>query len=381
MTDRAADPPRRALLWLAILLTLTACAPRARLVVVPEAGEIGTTHTLFVATTRAREAEAKGIEPFGAVRSETLRRARVAVSVPPAHQLGDITYPGARPDPRTEFVASEIREYDRAAQFRRDLGAALRRLPPARRQAVVFVHGFNTNFAEGVYRFAQLLHDFEIDGVPVHYSWPSLASPLGYQYDRDSTVFSRDGLEETLRDVARAGAPSITIVAHSLGAFLAMETLRQLAIGGDKDTLQRIDGVILLSPDIDVDVFRAQVRRLPRLPQPFVIITSRRDRALKLSALLTGQDQRLGNLRDVWRVADLDVTILDTSEFDDGDALRHFQVASSPVLIQILRSLRRVDNAFAGDVSGRTGLFPGTVLTVQRATAIILAPMGAPTTR
>ena len=77
---------------------------------------------------------------------------------------------------------------------------ALAAKAPQDREVLLFVHGYNNNFAEGVYRVAQFSHDLEIPGAVVHYAWPSAAKPLGYVYDRDSALFARDGLERLIDD-------------------------------------------------------------------------------------------------------------------------------------------------------------------------------------
>jgi esterase/lipase superfamily enzyme len=174
--------------------------------------------------------------------------------------------------------------------------------------------------------------------------------------------------------VRAAGADHVTLVAHSMGALLAMETLRQGAIGGAR---RLVDAVVLFSPDIDIELFHAQATRIGPLPQPFVIFTSRRDRALLLSARLTGQRERLGNLQSLDGLAALDVLVLDTSAFNDGSALNHFPLARSAALMSLFSSVGAVDAALGRDQAGRVGLFPGTVLTLQNATAIILSPVTA----
>ena len=73
-------------------------------------------------------------------------------------------------------------------------------------EAIIYVHGFNNTFADGVYRIAQLSHDFGFDGVAVHYSWASAGSALGYEFDRDSVLAGRDGLERLIETVPAAGA-------------------------------------------------------------------------------------------------------------------------------------------------------------------------------
>ena len=38
---------------------------------------------------------------------------------------------------------------------------------------VVFVHGFNVNFEDAVYRTAQITYDLQFDGAPFLFSWPT----------------------------------------------------------------------------------------------------------------------------------------------------------------------------------------------------------------
>lgn len=359
-------------LLLAIVL-IAACTPRGDVVVAPEAAAIGSPQVIFIGTTRQRDGSAGG---FGSERQrDTVTFARYTVSVPPERDLGEIAFPGRDGvDPSEDFVTTEALVYDGAAGFRAGLGAALAAEPKGRREVTVFTHGFNNTFAEGLYRVAQMAHDLEVPGVAVHYSWPSSGKPLAYVHDRDSALFARDGLERLLEEVVAAGAERVVIVGHSMGAALTMETLRQISIRGNTRVKSRISGVVLLSPDLDVDVFHAQARAAEPLPQPFLIFTSRRDKALMLSARLTGMGQeRLGNIEDLSRIGDLKVTVIDVAAFSVGDG--HFNVGTSPALIRLLSRIGDVDAAYGRDRTGRTGLLPGVVLTIQNATQVVLTPV------
>jgi esterase/lipase superfamily enzyme len=363
--------------WLiaAVFFAATAsCGPRGGITVAPQARAIGTIEPIFIGTMRGRDPETG--EEFGRHRVREIRFARVDVSVPPKRKPGEIKWPrrGRIPDPATDFLAADQLIFASETAFRDDLRAALaQRGGP--REAVIFVHGFNTTFAEGTYRFAQLGHDLKVDAALVHFSWPSRGSPLAYVYDRDSVHYARDGLEKLIGEVEAAGARRVLIVGHSMGSFLVMETLRQIAIGKRHDLLGKIRGVVLMSPDIDVDVFHEQTWRIRKLPQPFLIFTSKKDKALGLSARLTGERDRLGNLADPREVADLDVTLVDTTAFSVGGG--HFNVGNSPALIAILGNIGDVDAAFAAEASGKTGLLGGVVLTVQDATQIVMSPVTA----
>lgn len=358
-----------------IVLSIAGCEPRGSIVIDPAAASVGDVETVFIGTTRGADPETG--EEFGKIRNQEIRFVRLDVSIPPDRKLGEIKWPRpvGRPDPMTQFLAVDEDIYPKAADFRADLARALAKEARGAREAVVYVHGFNNNFAEGTYRLAQLGHDLGTRGVSVHYSWPSRGHPLAYAYDRDSALFARDGLEDLLREVEAAGAEHMLLVAHSMGAALTMETLRQLAIEKNHSLLNKISGVALISPDIDVDVFRAQAIRVGNLPQPFIIFTSKRDHALALSSRLTGQHDRLGNVTDIEEVADLKVTVLDTTAFSTGAG--HFNAGNSPALLLMLGRLSEIDTAFTGDRTGRPGLLPGAVLTLQNATQIILSPVAA----
>ena len=346
---------------------LVACAPRGAITLEPAAAAVGFVTPVFIGTTRVLTAG-----EFGSERSEEMHFARFDISIPPMRSAGEINWPSrfAPADPRRHFLTTKEVLYPQATNFRADLK---RQLAANGNEAVIFIHGYNNNFSEGLYRIAQFSHDLQLPGAVVHYAWPSAAKPLGYVYDRDSSLFARDGLEQLLAEVAAAGAQRILLVAHSMGSNLAMEALRQSAIRGDRRVLNRLAGVILISPDIDVELFRVQARAVGKLPQPFLIVGSDRDKLLGLSARLTGQTERLGSLSDVSRVADLKVTFLDVGDFSEGAG--HFTLGDSPALIKLIDSVAQIEGAFESDRARRIGLVSGVVMTVQNATQIVLSPV------
>lgn len=353
-------------LLLIFAVFLSACAPRGDLLVAPDIASVGNDVEVFIATSRRMLI---GRDP-GPYRSDHPAYMSRTVAVPPDREPGSLTLASDPIDPTTEFFATNSTRFADRSAFQRNIARAVGARPRGSRDVVVYVHGFNNTFAEGVLRIAQLSNDLEIPGVAVHYSWPSAGNPLGYGYDRDSVLFARDGLEVLLRTVANTGAERVLVVAHSMGGLLTMEALRQIAIAEPNWPSREIYGVVLFSPDIDIEVFRSQARRIDPLPERFAIFVSERDRALRLSARLTGQTSRLGNIADAEALSELDVVLLDISEFSSGAG--HFTAANSPTMLALLRRLSEVERAFEGDRAGRTGVLPGTVLTVQSATNILL---------
>lgn len=357
-------------LLFSLLTLLAACGATPRLVVTPDVAPGAGQRTVYVATNRTYEDR-----HFSAGRERALEYTRFSVSIPPNREVGEITWPrGPVANPETDFTVTEADRYSGAEAFRNDIHNALMALPPSDREVVVFVHGYNSNFAAGLMRAAQMAHDYDTPGLVTHFAWPSAGQPLGYAFDRESAMFSRDALETFLRDLDRAGATRILLVAHSLGAHLTMETLRQIRLSGNDAVLDSLSGVALVSPDIDIELFQSQARAVSPLPEPFVVITSRNDRALRVSAGLTGRQNRLGNLGEPEDVAEFPITLIDISAFRSGagDWSNHSTFATSPSLIHMFRGLPEIGR---GEIDVPVDLWTGTVLTVRNATQILLTPV------
>ncbi len=352
------------------LILLGACSPRGELAY----GPLPESRTLPIFIGSTRGASEPGDEGLGSRRFAGLKLARYDVAIPPDHRRGTLSVPTPHKaaDPQSDFLVAQSQRYSTDAAFRAALRAQLAKTSG---EAIVFTHGYNTNFAEGLFRFAQLGADFDLPGTLVHYSWPSQARVMGYAYDHDSALYARDGLADLLNEIRRAGAKLIILVGHSMGGFLTMEAMRQLATSGDRETLNRIGGVILISPDIDVDVFREEARQIGRLPQPFFVFASQKDKALRISAQIAGEETRLGNLTDLSRVSDLQVTLVNTAAFDTQGG--HFNVGNSPALIEILRKSQGLARSLERDQSRHRDPFASAALTVRTATQIVLEPIEA----
>jgi len=119
-------------------------------------------------------------------------------------------------------------------------------------------------------------------------------------------------------------------------------------------------------------VFKSQASTFGDLPQPFLILSSSRDRALRLSSFITGEPNRLGNITDIGEVSDLEVYVIDIAAYSTGSG--HFTIGDSPELITLLNNIGSVQAAFDKDKAGRVGLLPGLVLTARKATAIVVSP-------
>jgi esterase/lipase superfamily enzyme len=341
----------RVFVWLLLAtlpVALSGCAGQTSHIllakeVVPVADtQLAGKHEIFVATTRA--AAANKAEVFDGNRSPELGLVKVDVTVPALHKVGALERPKrGKLDPSRTFAATSVTAYKEDA-FEQALRADI-----ARRggRALVFIHGFNTRFDDSVYRMAQLVHDAEYPGTPVLFSWASAGRITDYVYDNNSATAARDRLEQTLRIVVRAGAKRVDIIAHSMGNWVTMEALRQLAITNDRDLDGRLGDVLLASPDIDVDVFKSQMQRYGKPKKPFVVMLSGDDRALLISSLIAGNRPRVGDYGNAEELAELGVVVVNVSGVAAGDRLNHSKFADNPVIVKLLGARLREGDALA----------------------------------
>lgn len=219
-----------------------------------------------------------------------------------------------------------------------------------REDVVIFVHGYNTNYAESVLRMAQLLADNPFKGEAVLFAWPSDGELSGYVADKDAATFARDHLVKLLVEIAaNPHYRQITLTAHSMGCWLTMEALRQLRLTGRDKVLARLGPVILAAPDIDLDVFSAQAGAVGRMEPPLTILASPDDRALEFSDRLGGDRARLGGLdvRDprIQQLAqDYGIRIIDISGSAATDSLNHDRYIGATAALKAAMAARKPQN-------------------------------------
>ena len=324
---------------LVALALLTACAGRPSGVLLPIADAApvaGTTRVdMLVATTR-KSATDRGVL-FSGERGEAVTYTDLAVSIPPdaTRQPGTVQWPERLPgNLATDFVALRADPVDRSMVAAWTGRAGRGR---GKRHVLVFVHGFNNKFEDAVFRFAQIVHDSGAEVAPVLFTWPSRGSVLAYGYDRESTNFSRNGLETLLRDLAKdPNVGEVTVLAHSMGNWLTLESLRQMAIR-DRRIAPKIKNVILAAPDVDMDLARGAFRDMGKDRPRLTLMVSGDDQALAVSRLVWGDSVRLGAIdpnAEPYR-SELErenIGVLNLSSVKSDDALNHGKFASGDVV-------------------------------------------------
>ncbi|TFF25090.1 alpha/beta fold hydrolase [Jiella endophytica] len=348
-----------------VVLLVAGCAGVPRTTLQPVEATAPGTHEvdMLVATTRT-PSDVPG-EVFGDGRGSSLSVENIVVSVPPdsVRKPGEVIYPKENPgDPAREFVATKIEPLDRAGVRR-----WYQRVASPQKRVIIFVHGFNNSYEDAVLRFAQIRTDLTVNAAPVLFTWPSGGSVFDYLYDRDSANYSRDALEAIIESVsANPNVEDVTLLAHSMGGWLAMEAVRQLAIRHGH-VPKKLSNIVLASPDIDFDVFFTQLNQIGDASRRITIFTATDDVALRVSRRIAGDTQRLGAI-DITRpsvrqaLLSRGITAIDLSNGNSSDGLNHMNFADSPEMVKAIgRRLVAGDN-ISGSRPGFTDTVGATAL-------------------
>lgn len=349
---------------------LAGCSPRPKLFSAPFVGQPNT-RSVLVATNRTMEPDPK--VQFIEGRSDTLAYLQYDISIPGERKLGEYSFPTCKLDPAKQFYVARTQKFEGPVDFSQGVNKAIKTSVDDSGNLLVFVHGYNMSYPGAVFRAAQVSTDFNLEIPIVLFSWPSAARASRYAYDRDSALYARSALADTLATLSRTQARKITLLGHSMGGFLVMEALKRLTLEGDVHTLSRIDGAVLAQPDIDVDVFRAQMADLDLKKQFIMVMNSDRDRALRLSSVLTGGHARVGASGDIEDLRELGAIVLDVSDLGSRDFLQHDTYVSSPALLSMIRSGKLTKRIIEG-APGQDLLIEGIKLTGQAALAIAYLP-------
>jgi esterase/lipase superfamily enzyme len=365
-----------ALVSIAIMaVSLGACAGRpSEAVLIPVNAPVNGEKSVQVLAATTRERVKDSEIGFTADRAGSVNYQQYAIAIPPDHLPGKIEWPSQTPgNPQTDFVVVENRPLSEA-DFAKAIETQLASRGNKSGDVLVFVHGYNTNHPEAVFRVAELAADLRSrGGAAVLFSWPSRASVTDYVTDRESATYSRDYLEHVLNEIA--GIPdvrSIYLVAHSMGNWLAVETLRQAKLRARSPFLKKLKEVVLLAPDIDVNVFRTQLDAIGKLNRPIIVAVSKDDLALATSERLAGGVPRVGNVlidnpRAQAAIKRYGLDVVDLSQVKSEDYFAHSKFADA------LPELQNIAQTGGGGRSRNPGAAAG-VFVLNGAGQLLSAP-------
>lgn len=229
---------------------------------------------------------------FNAERGEGLTFGVARVSIPRRHRRGCIERPSwwkleFSEDPRKHIVVRDVLTMAEEAFVTR-LGEALRDQP--RREAFLFVHGFNVSFTHACRRVAQVAYDLQ-HFVPVLFSWPSRGQVVDYVADSTAVKWCEPHLRHVVQLLlAHTELHRLHVIGHSMGTQAVAAVVRDL-VGDD-----RVREIVLAAADIDRQTFEEQIAPAFSLGRPrATVYVSEVDQALQLSKSLNRGYERLGD--------------------------------------------------------------------------------------
>jgi esterase/lipase superfamily enzyme len=267
------------------------------------------------------------------------------VTLPPLHRVGQLERPSLV---HLEFVeradrhvmVHDIRPLGTEAYFDQ---LRTRLSTSAGKSAMVFIHGYNVQFEDGLQRTAQIAYDLQFDGPAILFSWPSHGKLAAYLKDAEHAAQSVEPLERFLADIKqRTQAEHIHIIAHSMGNRVLLEALHRIAQQRPHEQ-PWFGQVVMAAPDVEVERFReVYLPMLPQVARQATLYASSMDRALVASTKVNGEP-RIGlvgpHLHDLLGIHTIDVTPVDTS------LLGHSYYGSHPLLLKDLRALIELGSA------------------------------------
>ncbi|MEO1610090.1 MAG: alpha/beta hydrolase, partial [Pseudomonadota bacterium] len=230
---------------------------RERLARMPEPG---TRHIpVYFATTRARSDQD---QTYGGDDSDVLSFGRITMQVPEEtiqklaeRRAQSLILSKSRDKISAADVFKRVRHRALTSdQLAASLKASISRSALFKKQALIFVHGFNVDFDEATQRISQVAFDLEFDGALIAFSWASLGrgNPIAYARDRGRADKSVARFVAML-DQLSSKFPNVTlhIMAHSMGNRILTRALHQISERPQDAKRPKIGEVILAHADVD----------------------------------------------------------------------------------------------------------------------------------
>lgn len=226
------------------------------------------------------------------------------VSIPKGHIQGEMERPEDfwiikfLENADMHVMVQSIRPMDEPS-FMQLFGETIKSTP--KKNALLFIHGYNNSFEDAARRTAQIAWDLQFDGFPGFFSWPSAARKREYFSDEASARSSMPAMVEFLEKlILEPQLEQLHIIAHSMGTLITTLSLNELRDGGTVDTvIHKIQQLILGAADIDQTEFRNNI--LPKFKNIGLrrtLYTSDHDIAMKASSKFRIGRLRLGQIAE-----------------------------------------------------------------------------------
>ena len=271
---------------------------------------------------------------FERSQSGELQYGECTISIPKIHKMGKLESPSLlmlefRPNPEKHIVLTRTMSYSEEWFFD---GVRASVAKSAKKEAFVFVHGYNVSFEDAARRTGQIAFDLGFIGAPIFYSWPSNDKITNYIKDETNITWSTPHLQRFLTLLSQnSGAVRIHIIAHSMGNRAVCDALKALSY--DQGNSVKFNHLVLAAPDIDAETFQELATTLQRLAARVTVYESSKDKALFASKKIHGNARAGEPLLIIPGLDTIDASLIDT------DFLGHSYFSETWPLLSDIHSL------------------------------------------
>ncbi|MEL7478918.1 MAG: alpha/beta hydrolase [Pseudomonadota bacterium] len=223
------------------------------------------------------------------------------VSIPRDHRMGELESPSIwrleiNEDPEKHIVLLDIKEMEKNTYFEK---ISERLKNSKKKNAFIYIHGYNVTFKDAARRSAQMAYDLGFDGIPVFYSWSSHGSKAKYTFDEVNIKWSEYNIKSFLTDfLQRSDVENVYLIAHSMGNRALTRAYIEVA-NSSPHLGAKIKEVILAAPDLDAEIFKRDIApALAKAGSPVTLYASSEDIPLKASKAIHGGHPRAGDSGD-----------------------------------------------------------------------------------
>lgn len=211
------------------------------------------------------------------------------VFVPASHIIGHLGSPWycrllRGSDDRLKLLSTAALE---TSEFWRGVTGVWGDLDEWDRSALIFVHGYNVDFAGAALRAAQIGFDLSINGAMAFYSWPSQGEMAGYPVDEATIEASEMQITDFMVDFAeKSGADKVHIIAHSMGNRGVLRAVNRIAGRAQGATGRLFGQIALAAADVHSDTFRSLCSSFGKVAERTTLYVSEGDLAIGASRWL-----------------------------------------------------------------------------------------------
>lgn len=288
---------------------------------------------VFYATDRKNTGIVEASARYSGERGE-LEYGTCEVSIPKSHRIGELEEPvwwkfEFTENPDKHVILNQVMPTPKEMFFG-DLSAFVDSCE--KKQAFVFIHGYNVSFEEAARRTAQMSYDLTFDGAPILYSWPSEGSETSYTIDGSNIEWTEPHLREFLMDVAQqSGAETVNLIAHSMGNRALTKVFADLSDQHGPALGAKFKEVVLTAPDVDAEVFKRDIApRMVASGSHITLYASSQDAALGLSQKFHGYPRAGDSMSGILVINGIET--IDATAASTG-FLGHSYFAESPDVI------------------------------------------------